>query len=84
MQRQRMVKKKKQFLIRRVPRGCRLCKESINIVDYKNMELLPKFISERGKIIPSRISGNCAFHQRAIAKAIKRARIVGLLPFVAE
>jgi small subunit ribosomal protein S18 len=69
---------------RRMPRGCRLCKESIKEVNYKDAELLQKFITERGKIMPSRITGNCASHQRKIANAIKRARIAAILPFVAE
>jgi small subunit ribosomal protein S18 len=78
------TKTKRPMLLRRVARGCRLCKENINVIDYKDTEFLHKYISERGKIIPSRVSGNCAYHQRQLAKAIKRARIIALLPFVAE
>ncbi|MCM8792128.1 MAG: 30S ribosomal protein S18 [Candidatus Omnitrophica bacterium] len=63
-------------------RFCRFCKNKINYIDYKDIHLLEKFITERGKIISSRISGNCAKHQRRIAQAIKRARILALLPFV--
>ncbi len=68
----------------RFPRGCRLCKEKSPNVDYKDVALLQKFITEQGKIIPGRISGNCASHQRQVARAIRQARIMALLPFVAD
>jgi small subunit ribosomal protein S18 len=61
---------------------CFLCKDDkIKEVDYKNIELLRRYISEKGKIIPRRMSGNCAKCQRAVARAIKRARNIALLPF---
>jgi len=66
------------------PRGCRLCREKVAKIDYKEVDLLKQFVSERGKITPSRITGNCASHQRKVTRAIKRARTVALLPFVAE
>lgn len=56
----------------------------IEYVDYKNTELLERFISERGKILPRRVTGTSAKNQRKLTTAIKRARIMGLLPFVAE
>lgn len=56
----------------------------INYVDYKDVDLLKRFISERGKILPRRVTGTSAKNQRKVAKAIKRARIMGLLAFVAE
>ncbi|GEA95090.1 ribosomal protein S18 [Weissella viridescens] len=56
----------------------------IEYVDYKNTELLERFISERGKILPRRVTGTSAKNQRKVTTAIKRARIMGLLPFVAE
>lgn len=56
----------------------------IDYVDYKNVDLLKRFISERGKILPRRVTGTSAKNQRKVANAIKRARIMGLLPFVAE
>ena len=56
----------------------------IDYVDYKDVDLLKHFISERGKILPRRVTGTSAKNQRKIANAIKRARIMGLLPFVAE
>jgi small subunit ribosomal protein S18 len=68
----------------RFPRGCRLCKEKVLKVDYKDVALLQKFITEQGKITPGRISGNCAYHQRQVARAIRQARIMALLPFVGE
>ena len=56
----------------------------IDYVDYKGVDLLKRFISERGKILPRRVTGTSAKNQRKVANAIKRARIMGLLPFVAE
>ncbi|APG73894.1 30S ribosomal protein S18 [Lactobacillus delbrueckii subsp. allosunkii] len=56
----------------------------IDYVDYKDVDLLKRFISERGKILPRRVTGTSAKNQRKVANAIKRARIMGLLPFVAE
>ena len=56
----------------------------IDYVDYKDVDLLKRFISERGKILPRRVNGTSAKNQRKVANAIKRARIMGLLPFVAE
>lgn len=63
-------------------KACKLCKGKVKAVDYKDVEFLKYQISDRGKIVPSRISGNCAKHQRMVSKGIKRARIMGLLPFV--
>ena len=60
---------------------CRFCADKNLVIDYKRPEILRNFITERGKIIPSRISGTCAKHQRALAREIKKARIMALLPF---
>jgi len=65
-------------------RPCKFCIEKIETVDYLDYQRFQKFLTERGKIMPSRISGNCARHQRLLARAVKRARVAGLLPFVAE
>jgi small subunit ribosomal protein S18 len=62
---------------------CRFCIQKLKI-DYKDADTLRRFITERGKILPRRITGTCAKHQRALAAAIKQARIIALLPFVAE
>ncbi|MDR2210452.1 MAG: 30S ribosomal protein S18 [Spirochaetaceae bacterium] len=62
---------------------CRFCTQKLKI-DYKDGDVLRKFITERGKILPRRITGTCAKHQRSLAEAIKRARIIALLPFVAD
>lgn len=70
---------KKRFYTRR--RLCRFCEDPNIKIDYKDIRLLKDFISERGKILPQRMTGNCAYHQRKIAKAIKRARVVALLPY---
>jgi len=60
---------------------CRLCSEKIEYVDYKDVDLLRTFLSERGKIIGRRVTGTCAKHQRQLTRAIKRARCIALLPF---
>ena len=60
---------------------CRFCADKGMLIDYKDTRVLGGFLSERGKIIPSRITGNCAGHQRQLTLAIKRARTVALLPF---
>ena len=62
---------------------CQFCADKTEI-DYKDVEKLQKYISERGKILPKRITGTCAMHQRAVTTAVKRARQVALLPYVAE
>lgn len=63
---------------------CSFCVDKLDTVDYKQFDKLGRFITERGKILPRRISGNCAKHQRQLTKAIKRARIMALLPFTSE
>ena len=65
-------------------RVCTFCVDKVDHIDYKEIGRLKKFVSERGKILPRRISGNCARHQRQLTIAIKRARNVALLPFSAE
>ena len=60
---------------------CRFCAEKTLKVDYKDVRTLQTFVTEGGKIVPSRVTGNCAKHQRALTVAIKRARILALLPF---
>jgi len=72
-------KKRKVFHRRKV---CRFCADTSIIIDYKDQKLLRYFITERGKIIPRRISGTCAKHQRALTHAIKRARTIAILPYV--
>ena len=62
-------------------RICRYCADKTVVIDYKDPQALKYFVSERGKIVPRRISGNCARHQRKVTLAIKRARQIALLPF---
>ena len=62
---------------------CRFCTQKLRI-DYKDADTLRRFITERGKILPRRITGTCAKHQRSLATAIKQARIIALLPFVTD
>ena len=68
----------------RKKRICRFCENHIAYVDYKDPKKLNKFTTDVGKIIPRRTSGTCAFHQRQLVKAIKRARHLALIPFVSD
>ncbi len=63
---------------------CRFCENKINYIDHKNERIMRRFVNERGKIIPRRISGNCAVHQRMLTRAIKRARIIAVMAFESE
>lgn len=74
MPRQRRIKKK----------VCAFCADKNLVIDYKDSEKLRRYISEKGKILPRRVTGLCAKHQREITVAIKRARSIGLLPFTVE
>ena len=74
---------KKKFFYRR-KRVCKFCVEKLEYIDYKDVKTLQQFIPERGKILPRRISGTCALHQRKLQNAIKRARTVALLPFATD
>lgn len=74
---------KKNFKIRR-KRVCRFCTSNVVYIDFKEDKKLVRFLTEQGKIIPRRTSGNCAKHQRQLAMAIKRARHLALIPYVAD
>lgn len=63
---------------------CSYCVDKVESVDFKQYEKLKRFVTERGKVLPRRISGNCARHQRQLTRAIKKARIMALLPFTSE
>ena len=63
---------------------CQFCADKTETIDYKDVEKLKKYVTERGKILPKRITGTCAIHQREVTKAVKRARIVALLPSTAD
>jgi small subunit ribosomal protein S18 len=69
---------KRSFSRRKV---CRFCADKAVLIDYKDPQTLKYFITDRGKIIPRRISGNCAKHQRKVALAVKRSRMIALMPF---
>ncbi len=76
-----MINKKRG---RRKKKICVFCAEKATSIDYKDVAKLRKYVSERGKILPRRITGNCAKHQRLLTTAVKRARHVALLAYVAE
>jgi small subunit ribosomal protein S18 len=73
---------KRYFFRRR--KACKFCVDKIDYIDYKDTKLLGGFVPERGKILPRRMFGTCAEHQRKLTLAIKRARLIALLPFAAE
>ncbi len=79
------AKEGKKF-IKRIPRKkvCAFCQNKVEAIDYKDINTLKKYITEGGKILPRRMTGVCAKHQRVLAKAVKRARLVDLLPFKGE
>jgi small subunit ribosomal protein S18 len=74
--------RKRRFIPRR--KVCAFCTDKVNVIDYKRPDLLRRFLTDRGKIKPRRRTGTCAKHQRRLAVAIKRARHLALLPYVAE
>ena len=73
--------KRRRFGRRKV---CKFCVDKVDLVDYKDVRRLRSFVSDRGKIIPRRISGSCARHQRQLTHAIRRARSMALLPYASE
>jgi small subunit ribosomal protein S18 len=75
------VRKRRALQKRRI---CRFCADASLGIDYKDVKLLSQFTTERGKIIPRRISGNCSKHQREITLAVKRARHIALLPYTSS
>ena len=72
------------FTNKRRKKICRFCENNIDYIDYKDDRLLRRFVTERGKIVPRRISGNCAIHQRKLTKAIKRGRHMAFMAFESE
>ncbi len=76
----RDIKKKDKFLPAR-KKICRFCSDKIEDIDYKDVKRLEMFIRERGKLVSSRVTGNCAKHQRRLTEAVKKARFVALLPY---
>ncbi|MBQ9543558.1 MAG: 30S ribosomal protein S18 [Clostridia bacterium] len=79
-----VVDKAKLYKNKRKKKVCAFCTEKIEHIDYKDSMRLRKFISERAKILPRRVTGTCAKHQRQLAIAIKRARQIALLPYVSD
>jgi len=82
MAQQRMAPNRRKRVFRR-RKVCRFCVDASIIIDYKDPRTLRFFTTERGKIIPRRVSGNCARHQRKLTAAIKRARTIALMPYAA-
>ena len=81
-----MEEKAVKKVMKRTPRRkvCAFCQNKIDAIDYKDVNTLKKYVTEKGKILPRRMTGVCAKHQRVLVSAIKRARIVDLLPFKGE
>ncbi|MEG1508959.1 MAG: 30S ribosomal protein S18 [Clostridia bacterium] len=81
-----MAEERKKPTTKRIPRKkvCSFCVDKVESIDYKDVAKLKRYITEKGKIIPVRMSGVCAKHQRELANAIKRARVMSLLPYKAD
>lgn len=79
----KFVKKRRKPKFQYKKKKCDFCRNKVKAIDYKDTMKLSKFTTERGKILPSRISGNCPKHQRQVARAIKRARSIALMPYIA-
>ena len=79
-----MDKEQKAFRPKRKKKVCAFCAEKVEHIDYKDAAKLRKFVSERSKILPRRISGTCAVHQRQLTVAVKRARQMALIPYVSD
>ena len=81
-----MAAKEGKKFVKRIPRRkvCAFCQAKVDAIDYKDIATLKKYITEGGKILPRRMTGVCAKHQRVLAVALKRARLVDLLPFKGE
>ena len=73
---------RKKFTKTREPAACRFCKEKVTDVDYKDLGSLHRIVTAQGKMLSRKRSGNCAYHQRSARRALKRARFIGLMPFV--
>ena len=71
-------------IVRRVfvKKPCRFCSDKVDHIDYKDLDRIGRYVTERGKILPSRLTSTCARHQRVLTRAIKRARFMALLPYV--
>ncbi len=80
---ERRARNPKRYFSRR-KKFCWFCKNNVKEIDYKDIDILQRYVPERGKIAPRRVTGTCAYHQRKLTKAIKRARQLALLPFIAE
>ena len=81
LKRKKIIRKKRLFFRKKF---CAFCSDKSKEIDYKDIAKLNRFISERGKMFPRRSSGTCAKHQRVLARAIKRARFIALLPFLVK
>jgi small subunit ribosomal protein S18 len=77
---QKTIKKKERFLPAK-KKYCRFCADKVEVLDYKDVKKLEMFIRERGKIVPSRVTGNCAKHQRRLVEALKQSRFISLMPY---
>ncbi|MFH0935585.1 MAG: 30S ribosomal protein S18 [Candidatus Omnitrophota bacterium] len=76
------LKKKRGTHLLARKKFCRFCSSKVKTIDYKDVKRLEAFVTERGKIVSSRFSGNCAKHQRRVVEAIKKARFLSLLPYI--
>ena len=84
LKRDRKTRKDRAGAMRRTfaRKVCRFCTDNVAALDYKDLDRIGRYVTERGKILPSRITGTCAKHQRVLSRAVKRARFMALLPYV--
>lgn len=75
---------KQQFKMHKKKKVCSFCADKVDYIDYKDAGKLHKYLSERSKILPRRITGTCAKHQRALTEAVKRARIIAVIPYISD
>ncbi len=82
MEKKRVVKG--MVVIRRpfIKKACRFCSDDAERIDYRDLERIGRYVTDRGKILPSRLTGNCARHQRLLVRAVKRARFMSFIPYV--
>ena len=83
-QREQREQRPNNMRMRKKRKICTFCSEKLEDIDYKDIARLKKFLSERSKILPRRITGNCAKHQRTLTTAVKRARYIALIPYISD
>ena len=84
VEKEQVAQRPARQVMRKKKKVCQFCADKVGHIDYKDTARLRKYVTERAKILPRRVTGTCAAHQRELTTAIKRARYVALLPYVAD